>query len=106
MDYKKVLKLHQINKLSRREIARSCNCSKTTVNDFLRRFRDCSELSYPLPPDMTNEALEKPLYKRSGNQSNNDLYRDFNKDEIYRELSKKGETLKHQWRKYNSVGVV
>ena len=106
MDYKKVLKLHHINKLSSREIAGSCNCSKTTVNDFLRRFRDCPELSYPLPPDMTNEALEKLLYKKAGNQSNNDLYRDFNKEEVYRALSKKGETLKHLWRKYNSVGVV
>lgn len=106
MDYKKVLKLHHINKFSSREIARSCDCSKTTVNDFLRRFRDCSELSYPLPPDMTNEALEKLLYKKAGNQANNDLYRDFDKEAVYRALSKKGETLKHLWRKYNSVGVV
>ena len=48
MDYKKVLKLHHINNLSSREIASSCNCSKTTINNFLRRFRDCLELSYPL----------------------------------------------------------
>ena len=67
MDYKKVLKLHHINNLSSREIASSCNCSKTTINNFLRRFRDCLELSYPLPPDMTNEALEKLLYKKACN---------------------------------------
>ena len=106
MDYKKVLKLHHINKLSSREIARSCNCGKTAVNDFLRRFRDYPELSYPLSPDITNEALEKLLYKKAGNQTNNDLYRDFDKEEVYWALSKKGETLKHLWRKYNSVGVV
>ena len=106
MDYKKVLKLHHINKLSSREIARNCNCGKTAVNDFLRRFRDCPELSYPLSPDITNEALEKLLYKKAGNQTNNDLYRDFDKEEVYRALSKKGETLKHLWRKYNSVGAV
>ena len=64
MDYKKVLKLHHINKRSSREITRSCNCCKTAVNDFLRRFRDCPELSYPLPSDMTNEVLEKFLYKK------------------------------------------
>lgn len=65
MDYKKVLKLHHINKLSSKEIAQSCNCGKTAVNDFLRRFRDYPELSYPLSPDITNEALEKLLYKKS-----------------------------------------
>ena len=62
MDYKKFLKLHHINKLGSREIAGSCNCSKTTINNFLRRFRDCLELSYPLPLDITNGALEKLLY--------------------------------------------
>lgn len=43
---------------------------------------------------------------KAGNQSNNDLYRDFDKEEVYQALSKKGETLKHLWRKYNSAGFV
>ena len=50
MDYKKVLRLHFVNHLSCREIAESCgDCSKTTVNEFLKRFRENPELSYPLP---------------------------------------------------------
>lgn len=41
MDYKRVLRLHFVNHLSGREIAESCgDCSKTTVNEFLKRFRD------------------------------------------------------------------
>ena len=52
MDYKKVLRLHFVNHLSCREIAESCgDCSKTTVNEFLKRFRENPELSYPLPVD-------------------------------------------------------
>ena len=39
MDYKRVLRLHFVNHLSGREIAESCgDCSKTTVNEFLKRF--------------------------------------------------------------------
>lgn len=47
MDYKRVLRLHFVNHLSGREIAASCgDCSKTTVNEFLKRFRENPELSY------------------------------------------------------------
>lgn len=48
MDYKKVLRLHFVNRLSIREIAESCgDCGKTSVGEFLKRFRECPELSYP-----------------------------------------------------------
>ena len=40
MDYKKVLRLHFVNHLSCREIAESCgDCSKTTVNEFLKTLQ-------------------------------------------------------------------
>ena len=61
MDYKKVLRLHYENKLSGREIAATSGCSKTSVNEFLKRFRECQELSYPLSEDVTNEFIEKLL---------------------------------------------
>ena len=49
MDYKKVLRLHFVNHPSSREIIESCgDCSKTTVNEFLKRFRENPELSCPL----------------------------------------------------------
>ena len=78
MDYKRVLRLHFVNHLSGREIAESCgNCSKTTVNEFLKRFRENPELSYPLPADVTNEYIESILYKKPGVSANQLLYRDF-----------------------------
>ena len=106
MDYKKVLRLHYENKLSGREIAATSGCSKTSVNEFLKRFRECHELSYPLPEDVTNEFIEKLLYKKPGLSAEQSLYRDFDKEAVHKALSKKGETLKHLWQKYNSIGIV
>ena len=66
MDYKKVLRLHFMNHLSSREIAESCgDCSKTTVNEFLKRFRENPELSYPLPADVTNEYTSETCFIKS-----------------------------------------
>ncbi len=107
MDYKKVLRLHFVNHLSCREIAESCgDCSKTTVNEFLKRFRENPELSYPLPADVTNEYIGNMLYKKPGVSADQLLYRDFNKEAVYKALARKGETLKHLWQKYNAIGVV
>ena len=107
MDYKRVLRLHFVNDLSGCEIAESCgNCSKTTVNEFLKRFRENPEFSYPLPADVTNEYIESILCKKPGGSTNQLLYRDFNKEAVYKALARKGESLKHLWQKYNVIGVV
>jgi transposase len=105
MDYKRVLRLHYVNHLSGREIAETSGCGKTAVNEFLKRFRECDELSYPLSQDVTNEYIEGLLYKKSGSNANQ-LYRDFNEESVYRALARKGETLKHLWQKYNAIGTV
>ena len=44
MDYKRVLILHFTNGMSGREIAETTGDKKTTVNEFLKRFRECEEL--------------------------------------------------------------
>lgn len=75
MDYKKMLRLHFVSHLSGREIAGICDCGKTTANEFLRRFKNHPELSYPLPADMTNEYLEQELYKKSGPVAQDKYYR-------------------------------
>ncbi len=106
MDYKTVLRLHYAEKLSGRAIAEACGCGRTAVNDFLKRFRENGELSYPLPEGMTNEYIATLLYKRAGQQAEDVLYRPIDTEEIHRAMAKKGETLKHLWRKYNAVGEV
>ena len=106
MDYLRVLRLHFVNRLSGRDIAANCGCGKTTVNEFIRRFNDCGELRYPLPEGVTNEYIEKLLYKKPGVQSDQSLFRDFDPEAVCKALSRKGETLKHQWQKYNAVGII
>ena len=102
MDYKRVLMLRFTNGMSRREIAETTGDGKTTVNEFLKRFRECTELSYPLPEEVTNEFIEGILYRKAGNPVNSELYRDFDEEEVHRALTRKGETLKHLWKKYNA----
>ena len=58
MDYKKVLRLHYVSKLSSREIAAVSGSSKTAINEFLKRFRESNELDFPLPEAVTNELIE------------------------------------------------
>ena len=96
-----------MNHLSCREIAESCgDCSKTTVNEFLKRFRENPELSYPLPADVTMNTSEicfiKSMVYRQISSSTGILTRKL----VYKALARKGETLKHLWQKYNAIGVV
>lgn len=106
MDYKKVLMLHYTNGMSSREISQITGDGKTTVNEFLKRFRECEGLSYPLPSEVTNESLHELLYQKTGVSSDPDLYRDFDPEEVQRLMARKGETLKHLWKKYNAAGTV
>ena len=66
MDYKRVLVLHYTNGMSGREIAETTGDGKTTVNEFLKRFRECEELSYPLSEEVTNEFIAERLYRKAG----------------------------------------
>lgn len=70
MDYKRVLIFYFTNGMSSREISETTGDGKTTVNEFLKRFRECEELSYPLPEEVTNEFIAGCLYKKAGNLVN------------------------------------
>ncbi|WP_345907101.1 IS21 family transposase [Sphaerochaeta sp. UBA5849] len=108
LDYKKILGLRYASNLSGREIARSCNYSKSAVNEFLKRFRECGQLKLPLGPEVTNEAINELLYSKRGVQATDaeDLYRQVEYESVQKALAKKGETLKRLWRKYNAIGIV
>ena len=46
---------------SHRQIATCCNISHTAVRDYLQRFRQ-ADLSWPLPPEMTEQQLHDRLF--------------------------------------------
>ena len=65
MDYKKILQLSYGSNLSSREIARVTGDSKSAINDFLKRFRESKEFTYPLAESITNELIEEKLYRKT-----------------------------------------
>ena len=57
LDYKDIITKRYVLHLPGAEIARILGVSKSGVNDFLKRFEDCKELSFPLPPEITNAGI-------------------------------------------------
>src|SRR6476469_4377197 len=58
---KEVLRLHFESGLSERQISKVCLLGKGTVRRFLKRAA-AAGLSWPLPPDLNDAALEKQLF--------------------------------------------
>lgn len=54
LDYKNIIIKHYALSMSGSEIARQTGFSKPSVNDFLRAFKKCEDLNYPLPAGITN----------------------------------------------------
>ena len=84
MDYKKILQLFYGTHLSSRGIASVTGDSKSAINDFLKRFRESTEFTYPLAESITNELIEEKLYHKTGPSVA--IYRDFDKELVYRHL--------------------
>ncbi|TEB08544.1 hypothetical protein Psch_02108 [Pelotomaculum schinkii] len=79
-----------------RQIARSLNISHSTVKDHLARA-ELAKLSWPLPEDMNDDALEELLFP--SRQSRITSHQpDF--AYIHKELRKKGVTLELLWTEY------
>ena len=69
LDYKDIIIKHYALSMSGSEIARQTGFSKSGVNDFLRAFKKCEDLSYPLPAgvpvaDGYKKGLSKQVSKR------------------------------------------
>ena len=59
-----VLRLHAAG-LSKRRIAASLNIGATSAGDYLRRARRAG-LSWPLPDDLSDQALDRRLFPPPG----------------------------------------
>jgi hypothetical protein len=58
---KEVLRLHQEIGLSERQIAKSCDISRSTVKEYLHRAQRAG-LNWPLPSDLDDAQLENLLF--------------------------------------------
>ena len=106
MEYKRVLMLRFTNGMSSREIAETTGDGKTMVNEFLKRFRECTELSYLLP-----EEVHQRVYRERSVQKSRESGQ-FRSVQVLRRgrnapcPDQKRETFKHLWKKYNVAGTM
>lgn len=95
---KEVLRLHQEIGLSERQIAKSCDISRSTVKEYLHRSQRAG-VGWPLPSELDDAQLENLLFPLTHpiapeNRGMPPL------DYLYQELKKKGVTLQLLWCEY------
>ena len=102
LEYKtSVIKRYALN-LSGTQMAKDLGCSKSGVNDFLKRFEECKTISFPLPDGITNYGIAELVYgKVSGQGIRNETFVLPNYAEVYQQMiSRKNMTLIYQWNRY------
>lgn len=95
-----ILRQSQALKRSYRDIAESLNISISTVASYLRRAAS-ADISWPLPQELTEEALYQKLFLPvKGASKQRPLP---NWEEVHQEQRKKGMTLLLLWREYRDA---
>lgn len=96
---KEVLRLKWSYGLSRRAISKSCGIARSTVDEYTKRARQAG-LSWPLPEELDDSALENLLYPPA-------IVLDYPRPlpvwaDIHRELARKSVTLMLLWDEYKA----
>ena len=87
---------------SAREIAQRLGIARSTVQDNLKRAA-AAGLNWPLPGDLTDDALENRLFARAGVKQGQRRLPEPNWAELALELKKPGVTLMLLWEEYRAV---
>jgi transposase len=98
---KEVLRLYFGLKLSKRQVARSCNIAPSTVREYLHKA-ETAGISWPLPEAMDDAALEARLFPQKPVPLSLD-YPAPSMEYIHRELQKKGVTRQLLWMEYKEI---
>jgi transposase len=93
---KEILRLRWGQGLSLRETGLSCGVGPSTVHEVVARAT-AAGLSWPLPEDLDEAALEGRLYPPPAGRRDRALP---NLQHIYRELTRRGVTLELLWQEY------
>ena len=96
---REVLRLRWECGLSERTVASGCSLARSTVAKYVKRAEEAG-LSWPLPPDLTDEALERRLFP-VGEASEARVTPDW--AQVHRQLSRKGVTLQLLWEEYKQA---
>lgn len=70
MDYRLILVMKYQLHYPASEIAARAKVSKSGVTRFLRAFRAADGISFPIPPDMTNDAIYRLVYPNGAGRKN------------------------------------
>lgn len=87
---------------SSREIVQMLGLARSTVQDNLKRAT-VAGLSWPLPGDLTDDALETRLFARAGVKQGLRRLPERNWAELALELKKPGVTLMILWEEYRAA---
>lgn len=97
-----VLRLFHEAELSQRSIARSLGIGYGTVGNYLKRARN-AELSWPLPPDIDERALELALFPESDTTTAQKKFVEPDFPSLHIELKSVGMTKQLAWEEYREV---
>src|SRR5919198_4911788 len=89
---REVLRLKFVGGVPTREIARRIGVAPSTVRTTIRRFQ-AAALSWPLPDEMTDAALEARLFPEAGTREGHRRQTEPDWAGIHRELKRKHVTL-------------
>lgn len=93
------LRMYYDSKMNQSQISRALHISRSTVQDYLSRLTIAS-LTYDDVRHMTDNDLEKVLYKKDQIVLPENTGKEINFQKIYKELSKTGVTLRLLWEEY------
>jgi transposase len=97
---REVLRLALGQGLSVRDVASSLGVARSTVSDHLRRSKEAG-LSWPLPDDLSDSALEHLLFPAPAPVSTSRPLPDWK--QVHKELRRKGVTLMLLWLEYRDA---
>ena len=97
---REVLRLRYACGASERVIARSLGIGRTAIGEYIRRAAVVG-LSWPIPAELDDAALERRLFAPAGyNPPNSKPLPDWNR--IHAELRRRGVTLALLWQEYRA----
>jgi hypothetical protein len=96
-----MLRLHHIG-LGVREIGRRLHVARSTIQDNLKRAQ-VAGLTWPLPPDLTDEILEQRLFSHAGSKPSIRRRAEPDWAALARELKRPGVNLVVLWEEYRAA---
>lgn len=103
--FKIILRLHHESKLSQHQIAHSLKLSVGVVNKYLQRAK-AAGLSWPLPPELEDEAVLKQRLKPAKQIAAESMVSAIDFSHFHQEMTHKGVTLQLLWEEAFHAGTL